>query len=247
MDTARKWRLLPGEAGECDIVGELSTGGQSIPAFDYGLAPGVARSFIKNLCYILEVYDYLPEIVESLKNKLTQTAFPNGRYDSFVSIIGLRHFIVTSLEQISPLLYGEMAQSIYVKALKRTEKETYQAMEGLVHNLNTMHSRAGAQVPFSSINYGTDTSPEGRMVIRNVLLAEEAGLGNGETPIFPIHIFKVRDGYSAKPEDPNYDLFKLACRVSAKRLFPNFSFMDAPFNAQYLKGDDPNHEVAYMG
>ena len=116
-----------------------------------------------------------------------------------------------------------------------------------MHNLNTMHSRAGAQIPFSSINYGMDTSPEGRMVIKNVLLATEAGLGNGETPIFPIHIFKVKEGINYNPGEPNYDLFKLACRVSAKRLFPNFSFLDAPFNAQYYKEGHPETEIAYMG
>ena len=120
-------------------------------------------------------------------------------------------------------------------------------MEALVHNLNTMHSRAGAQIPFSSINYGTDTSPEGRMVIRNVLLATEAGLGNGETPIFPIHIFKVKEGVNFREGEPNYDLFKLACRVSAKRLFPNFSFIDAPFNLAYYKPGHPETEIAYMG
>ena len=123
----------------------------------------------------------------------------------------------------------------------------YQAMEGLIHNLNTMHSRAGAQVPFSSINYGTDTSPEGRMVMRNLLLATDAGLGNGETPIFPVQIFKVKEGINFNKEDPNYDLFRLSCKVSAKRLFPNFSFLDAPFNLQYYKPGDYNTEVAYMG
>ena len=128
-----------------------------------------------------------------------------------------------------------------------TDRATYQAMEALVHNLNTMNSRAGAQIPFSSINYGTDTSPEGRMVIKNVLLATGAGLGNGETPIFPIHIFKVKDGLNYNEGDPNYDLFKLACRVSAKRLFPNFSFIDAPYNLQYYKPGDYNTEIAYMG
>ena len=133
------------------------------------------------------------------------------------------------------------------KALALTERDTYQAMEGLVHNLNTMHSRAGAQIPFSSINYGTDTSPEGRMVIRNVMLATEAGLGNGETPIFPIHIFKVKEGVNYRPGEPNYDLFQLACRVSAKRLFPNFSFLDAPFNLAYYRPGRPETEIAYMG
>lgn len=132
-------------------------------------------------------------------------------------------------------------------AMKKTERDTYQAMEGLIHNLNTMHSRAGAQVPFSSINYGMDTSWEGRMAIEQLLLATEKGLGNGETPIFPIQIFRVKEGVNYNPEDRNYDLFKLAMRVSAKRLFPNFSFIDAPYNLQYYKPGHPETEVGYMG
>lgn len=120
-------------------------------------------------------------------------------------------------------------------------------MEGFIHNLNTMHSRAGAQVPFSSINYGTDTSWEGRLAIEQLLLATEAGLGHGETPIFPIQIFRVKEGVNYNPDDPNYDLFKLAMKVSAKRLFPNFAFIDAPFNLQYYKPGHPETEVAYMG
>ena len=130
---------------------------------------------------------------------------------------------------------------------REIDRHTYQAMEALVHNLNTMHSRAGAQIPFSSLNYGTDTSPEGRLVIRNLLLATEAGLGNGETAIFPIHIFKVKEGVNFNPGDPNYDLFKLACKVSAERLFPNFSFIDAPFNLKYYKPGHPETEATYMG
>lgn len=132
-------------------------------------------------------------------------------------------------------------------AMRKTERDTYQAMEGLIHNLNTMHSRAGAQVPFSSINYGTCTSWEGRMAIEQLLKATEAGLGNGETPIFPIQIFRVKEGVNYNEGDPNHDLFKLAMRVSAKRLFPNFSFIDAPFNLQYYKPGHPETEVAYMG
>lgn len=132
-------------------------------------------------------------------------------------------------------------------AMEKTTRDTYQAMEGLIHNLNTMHSRAGAQVPFSSINYGTDISWEGRLAIEQLLLATEAGLGHGETPIFPIQIFRVKEGVNYNPEDPNYDLFKLAMRVSAKRLFPNFAFIDAPFNLQYYKPGHPETEVAYMG
>ena len=120
-------------------------------------------------------------------------------------------------------------------------------MEAFIHNLNTMHSRAGAQVPFSSVNFGTDTSPEGRMVIENFLKATDAGLGKNETPIFPISIFKIKEGVNYNPEDKNYDLFKLACKVSAKRLFPNFSFIDAPFNMEYYNPEDYNTEVAYMG
>ena len=132
-------------------------------------------------------------------------------------------------------------------AAKSTKRATYQAMEALVHNLNTMHSRAGAQVPFTSLNYGTDTSAEGRLVTECLLLATEAGLGNGEVSIFPIHIFKVKEGVNFNPGEPNYDLFQLAIRVSAKRLFPNFSFLDAPYNKQYYQEGKPETEVAYMG
>lgn len=132
-------------------------------------------------------------------------------------------------------------------AMKKTKRDTYQAMEGLIHNLNTMHSRAGAQVPFSSINYGLDTRWEGRLAIEQLLLATEAGLGNGETPIFPIQIFRVKEGVNFNPEDSNYDLFKMAIKVSAKRLFPNFSFIDAPYNLQYYKPGHPETEVGYMG
>ena len=110
------------------------------------------------------------------------------------------------------------------KAVEETDRATYQAMEALVHNLNTMNSRAGAQVPFSSLNYGMDTSPEGRMAVRNLLLATESGLGHGETPIFPIQIFRVKEGVNFNPGEPNYDLFQLAMRVSAKRAIPQFLF-----------------------
>ncbi len=153
--------------------------------------------------------------------------------------------------ELEKIMKKEDVKSVQEKAVKYADSEikraTYQAMEAFIHNLNTMHSRAGAQIPFSSINYGTDTSPEGRLVMESVLKATEAGLGNGETPIFPIQIFKIKEGISYNKEDPNYDLFKLSCRVSAKRLFPNFSFIDAPFNLQYYRPDDYNTEVAYMG
>lgn len=144
-------------------------------------------------------------------------------------------------------LGSEDATWVQSYAYLKTERDTYQAMEGFIHNLNTMHSRAGAQVPFSSINYGTDTSWEGRLAVEQLLLATEAGLGQGETPIFPIQIFRVKEGVNYNPADPNYDLFKLAIKVSAKRLFPNFAFIDAPFNLQYYKPGHPETEVAYMG
>lgn len=227
-------------------------GGQSIPNFDYALAKGVAKTFTRhyreNLAKALELLagvenakQFTRSLLEEIKEK--HNFVPNLRGTGNYLSIEKDILIKTIDEKIV-----DEAQSFAVKkANEETERSTYQAMEALVHNLNTMHSRAGAQIPFSSINYGTDTSLEGQMVIRNILLATEAGLGNGETPIFPIHIFKVKEGINYNPEDPNYALFKLACKVSAKRLFPNFSFLDAPFNLSYYKEGDFNTEVAYMG
>ena len=214
-------------------------GGQSIPAFDYYMAPGVLKTFKKQYkMAISELLDF--------------TGF-----DNFININKVNDKI-DKLESIElDLSYmddcakdSDEVKHIFAKAYEiaydKTDKRTYQAMEAFVHNLNTMHSRAGAQVPFSSINFGTDTSPEGRMVMKNYLHSVDAGLGKNETPIFPISIFKVKEGVNYNKEDPNYDLFRLSCEVSAKRLFPNFSFMDSPFNKQYYKGDY-NTEVAYMG
>lgn len=148
---------------------------------------------------------------------------------------------------LDEVLVKECQCFAYKQAYNETDRATYQAMEALIHNLNTMHSRAGAQTPFSSINYGMDTSPEGRMAVKNLLLATEAGLGNGETPIFPVQIYRVKEGINYNPGEPNYDLFQLAIRCSAKRLFPNFAFVDAPFNLQYYKPGHPETEIAYMG
>ena len=217
-------------------------GGQSIPTFDYGLAPYVVKTFITEICNYLDMNEVPEEDISNIKTKLKNLSKERSSLmdkDS-LSIIENIIYSVIGTDYIIPAMCID-------KAIKYTEKETYQAMEALVHNLNTMHSRAGAQVPFSSLNFGTCTSVEGRMVIKNVLLAQEAGLGNGETPIFPILIFKVKEGINYNPEDPNYDLFKLACRVSAKRLFPNFCFIDAPFNLQYYKPGDPDTEIATMG
>ena len=232
-------------------------GGQSIPNYDYAMAGGVRKTYkhryAQNIVRAIELIGGVDDVVsveakvkEYMKKLEEQEIVPviandNGFSDAEKPLI----------KEICPDISDETVERIQKFALKHayteTDRATYQAMEALVHNLNTMNSRAGAQTPFSSINYGTDTSPEGRMVIKNILLANEAGLGNGETPIFPIHIFKVKEGINYNEGDPNYDLFKLACRVSAKRLFPNFSFIDAPYNLQYYKPGDYNTEIAYMG
>ncbi|CCY47105.1 anaerobic ribonucleoside-triphosphate reductase large subunit [Firmicutes bacterium CAG:822] len=215
-------------------------GGQAIPAFDYYMAPGVLATFKKQLKQA--IYDYLDltdfeyfinmDRVAKEIDKLKTIDIDLSMFDSFTK----------DSDQVKRLF-----KKAYEKAYEKTDRQTYQAMEAFIHNLNTMHSRAGAQVPFSSINFGTDTSPEGRMVMKNYLLATDAGLGNHETPIFPISIFKVKEGVNYNEGDPNYDLFKLSCEVSAKRLFPNFSFIDAPFNLEYYKPDDYETEVGYMG
>lgn len=142
--------------------------------------------------------------------------------------------------------YAEYSND-FNKAVEMTWRETYQAMEALIHNLNTMASRAGAQVPFSSINYGTGTTFEQRMVISCILHATDAGLGHGETPIFPVQVFKVKAGVNYNLGDPNRDLFELSVKVSAKRLFPNWEFLDAPFNLQYYRPGHIETEVATMG
>ena len=228
-------------------------GGQSIPNFDYGLANGVRKTFAKKYRDILtKTLEFsLPEMTD-LAEKLRAAADDiRQRLQLRPEIDDANGYTAAEYRVLAEFLDPDLlckAQTFSRKqALKETDKATYQAMEALIHNLNTMHSRAGAQVPFSSINYGTDTSPEGRMVIKNIMLATEAGLGYGETPIFPIQIFKLKEGVSYNPSDPNYDLFQLACRVSAKRLFPNFSFIDAPFNLQYYKPGQPETEIAYMG
>ena len=215
-------------------------GGQAIPAFDYYMAPGVLATFKKQLKQA--IYDYLD---------LTDLEYYINM-DRIAKEIDKLKTIDIDLNMFEPFTKGSkqverLFKKAYEKAYEKTDRQTYQAMEAFIHNLNTMHSRAGAQVPFSSINFGTDTSPEGRMVMKNYLLATDAGLGNHETPIFPISIFKVKEGVNYNEGDPNYDLFKLSCEVSAKRLFPNFSFIDAPFNLEYYKPDDYETEVGYMG
>ena len=217
-------------------------GGQSIPKFDYDLAPYVAKSFITNICEYLDDNEISESTIKNIKEQLE---ILHEKSSSLMSENTLD--IIKDIIEENILNNSTLASRCIKKAIKRTDRDTYQAMEALIHNLNTMNSRAGAQVPFSSINFGTDTSPEGRMIIKNVLLAQDAGLGAGETPIFPISIFKTVEGINYNPGDPNYDLFKLACKVSAKRLFPNFSFPLSPFNAPFYKKDNPDTEIAYMG
>ena len=227
-------------------------GGQSIPNFEYAMAKGVRVTYKK---------EYLKNLVKAIE-LLTDVENPEAIANDVVKSIKYDKDIVACYEDSNGYLKVERKylskyfdkttiDKIQKFTVKYTDKEvikaTYQAMEGFIHNLNTMHSRAGAQVPFSSINYGLDTTPEGRLVMKQLLYATEAGLGNGETPIFPIQIFRVKEGINYNPEDPNYDIFKLSCKVSAKRLFPNFSFIDAPFNLQYYRKGDYNTEVAYMG
>ena len=234
-------------------------GGQSVPNFDYSMAPGVRKTFRKEYFkalahYIAFCYDMTQEnakaLVDAAKEALGAedlTMSEEAEYGMRLSRWLPRHQQEGGYQPITDAQTLNAHHAAVEVALIETDKATYQAMEALVHNLNTMNSRAGAQVPFSSINYGTDTSPEGRMVIKNLLDATSAGLGNGETPIFPVQIFKVKEGVSYAPGDPNYDLFQKAIRTSAKRLFPNFSFLDAPFNLQYYRPGDYNPEVSYMG
>ena len=227
-------------------------GGQSIVNFDYSMAEGVKKTFAKRyrdnmvralelLCGLEDAKErYVPLFKEMANREIHPSLVQNEPFWAADSRA------LTSLGMDEPTI-ARLQAFAHKKAVEETDRATYQAMEALVHNLNTMNSRAGAQVPFSSINYGMDTSPEARMVVDNLLSATEAGLGNGETPIFPIQIFRVKEGINYNPGDPNYDLFKHAMRCSAKRLFPNFSFQDAPFNLQYYKPGHPETEIAYMG
>ena len=223
-------------------------GGQSIPLFDFYLAPYVALTYVKQIAKVAKIkLDLSDEKYNKLKSELValQKKYKmvmNDKRKKDIKKI-LNNFFTSNKVKCSEKRIDTILQNAY----DETYNETFQSMEAFVHNLNTMHSRAGAQVPFSSINYGTDTSTEGRMIIETILKTTEDGLGNGETPIFPIQIFKLKAGVSYNPEDPNYDLFKLACRVSAKRLYPNFDNLDAEYNkAVYVEGH-PETEVAYMG
>lgn len=224
-------------------------GGQSVPNFDYAMAGGVVKTYskeylkffaaflqIRNDCSAEEAQQVTRDLHAGLKSPIRMASAATYGEELTAHVA----------PEMQPVVQKAHAYAA-AEALKATDRRTYQSMEAFIHNLNTMNSRAGAQVPFSSVNYGTDISAEGRMVMKNLLLATTAGLGGGETSIFPVQIFKVKEGVNFAPQDPNYDLFKLAISTSAKRLFPNFSFLDAPFNLQYYTPGDYNSEVAYMG
>lgn len=233
-------------------------GGQAVPNFDYSLAPGVAKTFkreyFKALANYFVIRFDMPKtdaiaLAKTIATDLPMTITMSNaeKYGDALIAYLPKHQQDNSFQAISAEQTKAAHAYTVETATSETDRSTYQAMEAFIHNLNTMNSRAGAQVPFSSINYGTDTSPEARMLIKNLLLATEAGLGGGETPIFPVQIFKVKEGINYNEGEPNYDLFKLAMHTSAKRLFPNFSFIDAPFNLQYYKEGDYDTEIAYMG
>ncbi|MEG1825812.1 MAG: anaerobic ribonucleoside triphosphate reductase [Gordonibacter sp.] len=227
-------------------------GGQSVCDFDYGLAEGVHKTYRRLYKkHLAEAMDMLCELEDArafAQSALEGVEAQTGVWASLAMDEAYEAAVRVAVKEAGA--DDAVADRVLAYAAKNavadTDRATFQAMEALVHNLNTMHSRAGAQTPFSSINYGMDVTPEGRMVVKNMLLATEEGLGSGETPIFPVQIFRVKEGVNYNPSDPNYDLFKLAMHCSAKRLFPNFSFLDAPFNAQYYKGT-PETEISYMG
>ncbi len=247
-------------------------GGQAIPAFDFFMAPGVRKTFICQLAdRLLYAHSLLSGrnltdeerkgFVEALRGLEPPLAHTDAAAEA----------LAAGLERIGCQLPATAVRLALEEAYQRTKRDTHQAMEGFVHNLNTMHSRGGNQVVFSSVNYGTDTSEEGRMVIRELLAATVEGLGQGEVPIFPIQIFKVKEGVNYSETDyakaqadfagalagkytfetPNFDLLLLACKTTSHALFPNFVFLDTPFNQHELwRADDPKrylHEIATMG
>ena len=247
-------------------------GGQAIPAFDFFMAPGVRKTFIRQLADRL-LYAHCLLSGRSLTDEERKGFVEalRGLDPPLAHTDAAAEALAAGLERIGCQLPATAVRLALEEAYQRTKRETHQAMEGFVHNLNTMHSRGGNQVVFSSVNYGTDTSEEGRMVIRELLAATVEGLGQGEVPIFPIQIFKVKEGVNYSEADyakaqadfagalagkytfetPNFDLLLLACKTTSHALFPNFLFLDTPFNQHELwRADDPKrylHEIATMG
>jgi len=247
-------------------------GGQAIPAFDFFMAPGVRKTFIRQLAdRLLYAHSLLSGRSLTDEERKGFVEALRGLEPPLAHTDAAAEALAAGLDRIGCQLPATAVRLALEEAYQRTKRETHQAMEGFVHNLNTMHSRGGNQVVFSSVNYGTDTSEEGRMVIRELLAATVEGLGQGEVPIFPIQIFKVKEGVNYSEADyakaqadfagalagkytfetPNFDLLLLACKTTSHALFPNFLFLDTPFNQHELwRADDPKrylHEIATMG
>ena len=247
-------------------------GGQAIPAFDFFMAPGVRKTFIRQLAdRLLYAHSLLSGRSFSDEERKGFVEALRGLEPPLAHTDAAAEALAAGLDRIGCQLPATAVRLALEEAYQRTKRDTHQAMEGFVHNLNTMHSRGGNQVVFSSVNYGTDTSDEGRMVIRELLAATVEGLGQGEVPIFPIQIFKVKEGVNYSEADyakaqadfagalagkydfetPNFDLLLLACKTTSHALFPNFVFLDTPFNQHELwRADDPKrylHEIATMG
>ena len=227
-------------------------GGQSVCDFDYGLAVGVGKTYRRLFKkHVAEAVDLLTDIADDrtfAESLLARVESETGTVASLEMDPEFRAAVVAGLVEggVDAATAERVVAYAEKNASRDTDRQTFQAMEALVHNLNTMHSRAGAQTPFSSVNYGMDTSSRGPHGHQEHAAGHGRGPGLRRDAIFPVQIFRVKEGVNYNPEDPNYDLFKLAMHCSAKRLFPNFSFLDAPFNAQYYKGT-PETEIAYMG
>lgn len=229
-------------------------GCQSIANFDTAMAPGVGKTYEKrfreNLSRALELMLQVDDAAEQAKTLLSALEAETGKRPMLAADAAYDKALKKKLQTLGKLpadALESMTDFIRGHAERETDKATHEAMEALVHNLNALHSRAGAQPPFSAVNYGTDTSPEARMAMRNLLITTEEGIGSGVSPLYPVQFFRVKEGVNYNPGDPNYDLFRLAIRVSAKRLYPRFSFLDAPFNLQFYRPGRPETEAAYMG
>lgn len=213
-------------------------GGQGIPLFDYDLSPYIAKTLGSNI----------KDTIESVLGQEIDFNFKDFCYSLCEK--NNSSLVDESLKELESKIYefvGDKTKKVLELSRKRTFKDTFQACEGFVHNLNSLNSRAGSQVPFSSINYGTNTTPEGQMLIENTLEATEEGLGNGETSIFPVQIFKIKEGVNANPGDPNYYLLEKAVEVTSKRMYPNFVNIDVPGNIEYYQEGKPETEMATMG
>lgn len=233
INTALTQAAIVVQANQNDMYG-----GQGIPLFDYELSPYIAKTLGSNI----------KDTIESVLGQEIDFNFKDFCYSLCEK--NNSSLVDESLKELESKIYefvGDKTKKVLELSRKRTFKDTFQACEGFVHNLNSLNSRAGSQVPFSSINYGTNTTPEGQMLIESTLEATEEGLGNGETSIFPVQIFKIKEGVNANPGDPNYYLLEKAVEVTSKRMYPNFVNIDVPGNIEYYREGKPETEMATMG